>query len=55
LMFYGNRMKMWKNLRSELWQDKNWLLHHDNTLSHTSFQPENFLPKNMTVVPHPPY
>jgi histone-lysine N-methyltransferase SETMAR len=29
----------------------NWLLHHNNTLSHTSFLTKN----NMTVVLHPPY
>jgi hypothetical protein len=39
----------------ELWQRKNWLLHHDNTPSHTSFFTREFLTRNnMTVVPHPP-
>jgi hypothetical protein len=29
------------------WQQKNWLLHHDNALSHTSFfTREFFLPKS---------
>jgi hypothetical protein len=26
-----------KRLRPELWRQKNWLLHHDNAPSHTSF------------------
>jgi hypothetical protein len=35
-----------QKLRPELWQQKNWLLHHNNNASsHTSFSPGNFLPK----------
>jgi hypothetical protein len=34
----------------ELWRQKNWLLHHDNTPSHTSFFPREVLTKNKTVV-----
>jgi hypothetical protein len=26
-----------RRLRPELWQQKNWLFQHDNSLSHTSF------------------
>jgi hypothetical protein len=46
-----------RRLRSELWRQKIWLLHHDNVSSHTfSFAVEFFFAKNnMTVVPHPPY
>jgi hypothetical protein len=34
----------------------NWLLHHDNAPSHTSFFTREFLTKNnTTVIPHPPY
>jgi histone-lysine N-methyltransferase SETMAR len=45
-----------QRLRPELWQQKNWLLHHDNALSHTSFFTREFLVKNnTTVIPHPPY
>jgi hypothetical protein len=44
-----------QRLRLELWRQRNWLLHHDNALSHTSFLTREFLTKkNMTVVPHPP-
>jgi hypothetical protein len=45
-----------RRLRPELWRQQNWLLHHDNTASHTSFFTREFLTKNnMTVIPHPPY
>jgi histone-lysine N-methyltransferase SETMAR len=45
-----------RRLRPEFWRQKNWLLHHDNTPSHTSFFTTKFFnKKNMTVVPHPPY
>jgi hypothetical protein len=30
----------------ELWRQKNWLLHHDNTPFHTSFFTREFLAKN---------
>jgi hypothetical protein len=29
-------------LRLELWRQKNWLLHHNNEPSHTSFSTGNF-------------
>jgi hypothetical protein len=29
-------------VRSELWKQKNWLLHHDNAPSHTSFFTREF-------------
>jgi hypothetical protein len=45
-----------QRLRPELWRKKNWLLHHDNAPSHTSFSiTECFTKNNMTVAPHPPY
>jgi histone-lysine N-methyltransferase SETMAR len=45
-----------RRLRPKLWRQKNWLLHHDNTPSHTSFFTTEFLSKNnMTVISHPPY
>jgi hypothetical protein len=35
-----------RRLHAELWPQKNWLLHHDNAPSHTSFLTrEIFLPK----------
>jgi hypothetical protein len=44
-----------QRLRPELWQQKNWLLHHDNAPSHTLiFTREFFTKSNMTVVLHPP-
>jgi hypothetical protein len=43
-----------RRLRLELWQQKNWLLYHDNAPSHTSFSTREFLAKNnMNVVPRP--
>jgi histone-lysine N-methyltransferase SETMAR len=40
----------------ELWQKQAWLLHHDNTLSHTSILTQQFLAKQkIAVTPHPPY
>jgi hypothetical protein len=42
-------------LDPELWREKNWLLHHDNALSHISIFAKEFLTKNnVTVAPiHP--
>jgi transposase len=40
----------------ELWQERTWLLHHDNTPSHTSVLIHQFLAEQkMAVIPHPPY
>jgi hypothetical protein len=40
----------------KLWREQTWLLHHDNTLSHTSVLTQQFLEKNeMAFTPHPPY
>jgi histone-lysine N-methyltransferase SETMAR len=45
-----------RRLRPELWQQKNWLLHHDNTPSHVSFFTRGFFTKNkITFVLHPTY
>jgi hypothetical protein len=45
-----------RRLRLELWRRENWLLHHDNAPSHTSFFTLEFLTKsNITIVPHPLY
>jgi hypothetical protein len=45
-----------RKFRLELWQQKNWPLHHDNASSRTYFFTREFLTKNsMTVVSHPPY
>jgi hypothetical protein len=42
-----------QTLHSELWRQKNWLLHHDNALSHTNCFTREFLAKNdITVVPN---
>jgi hypothetical protein len=32
-------------IRPEIWRENNWLLHHDNGLSHTSFHTKEFLTK----------
>jgi hypothetical protein len=43
-------------MHPECWQQKNWLLHHDNAPSHTSLFSREFLTKNdITVIPYPPY
>jgi hypothetical protein len=45
-----------QKLCPELWLQKNWLLYHNNALSHTSYFTREFLTKNnITVVLHPPY
>jgi transposase len=42
--------------RPEGWQNKTWILHHDNAPAHMSLLVREFLAKNeMTVVPQPPY
>lgn len=42
--------------RPELWQNCDWLLHHDNSSAHTSLKTTQFLTENnMTVILHPPY
>jgi hypothetical protein len=44
-----------RRLNPKLWRQKNWLLHHDNAFSHTSFfTKEFFYQNNMTVFTHPP-
>jgi hypothetical protein len=53
--FYDDCVKM-RRLRSELWRQKNWLSHQDNTQSHISFFTKDFLTKsNMTVIPFPSF
>jgi hypothetical protein len=45
-----------RRLRSELWRQKNWLLHHDNAPPQTFFFTREFLTKHkVTVVSHQPY
>jgi hypothetical protein len=45
-----------QRLHLEFWQQKNWLLHHDNVPSHTSFLTKEFMTEsNITVIPHPLY
>ncbi|UYV79043.1 hypothetical protein LAZ67_17000846 [Cordylochernes scorpioides] len=42
--------------RPDLWKNKNWFLHHDNTPAHTSLLVRDFLAKNNTLMmPQPPY
>jgi hypothetical protein len=43
--YYGHLRRLRENvqrLRSELWRQKNWLLHHDSAPSHTSFLKREF-------------
>ena len=42
--------------RPDLWDNRSWLLHHDNAPAHTSFRTTEFLTNsNIALVPHPPY
>ncbi|UYV68333.1 hypothetical protein LAZ67_5003912 [Cordylochernes scorpioides] len=42
--------------RPDLWKNKNWLLHNDKALAHTSLLVRDFLAKNNTLMmPQPPY
>jgi len=42
--------------RPEKWRDGNWILHHDNTLAHTSHLVQRVLPKHGTaLLQQPPY
>jgi hypothetical protein len=51
LMFRGNCVTICEDFAPGF-GNKNWLLHHGNALSHTSFFTRDFLTKsNMTVVP----
>jgi hypothetical protein len=43
-----------QKLHSKLWQQKDWLLHH-NAPSNPFFFTKGLLTKNMTVIPHTPY
>jgi hypothetical protein len=47
---------VWR-LRSEIWRQNNWLLHHDNAPSHISFYNREILTKEKQLgcSPHPPY
>jgi hypothetical protein len=45
-----------QRLRPELWCRKNWLLHHNNTPSHTFFSTREFFTKNILSSPtHPTF
>jgi hypothetical protein len=55
-MFYGDCVKMCKDYAPELWRQKNWMLHHSNAPSHTSFFTRECLTKNnVSVASHPSY
>ena len=42
--------------RRELWQDKSWLLHHDNAPAHNALSIRQFLAeKNIAILEQPPY
>ena len=38
-----------------MWSSGDWFLHHDNAPAHMALSVQQFLAKNMTVIPHPPY
>jgi histone-lysine N-methyltransferase SETMAR len=50
---------LWEDMRwkrPDKVRTNNWMLHHDNTPTHTTLVVQQFLAsKNMTVVPRPPY
>jgi len=37
-----------------MWSSSDWFLHHDNALP-TALNVQQFLAKNMMVIPHPPH
>ena len=41
--------------RPGMWSSGDWFLHDDNAPAHTAMSVQQFLAKNMTVIPHPPY
>ena len=45
---------IWRK-RPELWKNNSWLLHHDNAPTHSSLLVRDFLAKNNTIMPQPPY
>jgi hypothetical protein len=54
ILLWSFTVTVWKcaKTRPELWQ-QNWLLHHDNAPSNTSFSTRGFLTRNnMAIVPH---
>ena len=45
-----------RDKRQQLWQDKTWLLHHDNAPAHIALSIRQFLAeKNIAVLEQPPY
>jgi hypothetical protein len=45
-----------QRVRPELWAEKNWILHHDNALSHLALIVREFFTKNdMMTMDHPSY
>jgi hypothetical protein len=54
--YYNVLRRLHENVRRprpKLWLKENWLLHHNNALSHTSFLTRNFLPKKHGCCPPP--
>ena len=41
--------------RPQKWQNQNLIIHDENAPTYRSFKVSQFLAKNMTVIPHPPY
>jgi len=38
-----------------MWSSGNWFLHHHHAPAQMAFSMQQFLTKNMRVIPHPPY
>ncbi|UYV73503.1 hypothetical protein LAZ67_10003842 [Cordylochernes scorpioides] len=56
LQFMRNLREAIRQKRPDLWKNKNWVLHHDNTPAHTSLLVRDFLAKNNTLMmPQPLY
>jgi len=57
--FYSQVLKRLRNSVGkkwpEMWSSGDWFLHHDNDPAHTALSVQQFLEKNMMVIPHPPY
>ena len=49
-------MRSVREKRQELWNEKSWVLHHDNAPSHSALSIREFLAKNnIAVMDQPPY
>jgi hypothetical protein len=55
--FYVEVLKRLRHVRPELWAEKNWILHHNNTPLHSALSVHEFFfsKNNMITADHPSY